>query len=60
MTNKFNNLLAAMLTKAPKPLGKSASIRQTLIAVDDVSYDDTQTHEDRFADASSKPKYVSP
>ena len=58
--NRFNDLLSAMLTKAPKPLGKSASKRQTSIAVDDVSYGDTQIHEDRFEDASSKPKYVSP
>ena len=59
-TEKFNNLLAAMLTKAPRPLEKSASKRQTSIVVDDVSYGDTQIHEDRFEDASSKPKYVSP
>ena len=57
--NKFNSLLHAMLTKAPKPLGKSASKRQTSIAVDDASYGDIQTHVDTFEDASLKPKYVS-
>ena len=57
---KFEDLLSAMLTKAPKPLGKSASKRQTSTVVDDASYDDTQIHADRFEDVSSKPKYVSP
>ena len=60
MNTKFNLLLHSMLTKAPKPLEKSASKRQTSTVVDDVSYDDTQIHVDRFEDASSKPKYVSP
>ena len=60
MSKSFNRLLTAMLTKAPKPLGKSASKRQTSNAVDDASYGDTQIHVDKFEDASSKPKYVSP
>ena len=60
MTNKFTNLLSAMLTKAPKPLGKSASKRRTSNVVDVVNYDDTQIHADTFEDASLKPKYVSP
>lgn len=58
--SKFNTLLHAMLTKPPKPLGKTASKRQTLIVADDVSYDDTQTHADKSASVSSKPKYASP
>ena len=60
LESRFANLLEAMLTKAPKPLGKTASKRQTSIVVDDASYGGTQTHADKFEDASSKPKYVSP
>ena len=59
IVDDFNKLLSAMHTKAPKPLGKSASKRQTSTAVDDASYGDTQIHADKFEDASLKPKYVS-
>ena len=60
MNNSFSRLLHAMLTKAPKPLGKTASKRQTSTVVVSASYDDIQIPEDTFEDASSKPKYVSP
>ena len=56
----FDLLLKSMLTKDPKPLGKSASKRQTSTVVDDANYDDTQTPVDKSASVSSKPKYASP
>ena len=59
-TQKFQQLLSAMLTKAPKPLEKTAAKRPSSTVVDDASYDDIQIPEDKFEDASSKPKYVSP
>ena len=60
MASKFDHLLKSMLTKAPKPLGKSASKRPSSTQVASASYDDIQIPEDKFADASSTPKYESP
>ena len=56
----FETLLKAMLTKAPTPLGKTASKRPSSSAVASASYGDIQIPEDKFADASSIPKYESP
>lgn len=60
MEGPFQSLLKAMLTKAPKPLEKTASKRQTSNAVASEDYAETQIHEDTSEDVSSTPKYVSP
>ena len=57
---KFQQLFHAMLTKDPRPLEKSTLKRQTSTVVDDANYGDIQIPEDKFEDASLKPKYVSP
>ena len=57
---KFNELLGAMLTELPRPSGKKATKRPSSNVVASSDYAETQIHEDKFEDASSKPKYVSP
>ena len=57
---KFELLLKAMVTKAPKPLEKTASKRPSSTQGASASYDDIQIPEDKFEGASSTPKYEFP
>ena len=57
---KFDALLRAMLTKAPKPLEKTASKRPSSIEVNGEGYGDIQIRKGKSASVSLKPKYEFP
>ena len=59
-TDKFDTLLHAMLTKAPKPVGKKAAKPQSSSEGVSANYSGTRTRAGRSANASLKPKRKSP
>ena len=52
----FDRLLNAMLTKAPKPLGKTAAKLRSSSEGASADYSGTQTRAGKSANASLKPK----
>lgn len=54
--NKFDTLLHAMLTKAPKPVGKKAAKPQSSSEGASADYSGTRTRAGKSANASLKPK----
>ena len=58
-TLKFGTLLRAMLTKAPKPVGKTAAKPPTSSEGVSAGYAGTRTCAGKSANAALKPKYKS-
>ena len=58
--NKFDTLLHAMLTKAPKPVGKTSKARPSSTQAPYANYSGTHTRKGKSASASLKPKRASP
>jgi hypothetical protein len=57
---RFQSLLTAMLTKAPKPVEKSAKARPSSARAPSANYSGTRTRQGKSASASSKSKRGSP
>ena len=60
MQSKFNQLLNAMLTKAPKPVVKTSNARPSSTQAPSANYNGTRTRKGKSASASLKPKRGSP
>lgn len=56
---RFDSLLSAMLTKAPKPVGKTAAKPRSSNAGASANYAGTRTRAGKSANAALKPKYKS-
>ena len=58
--HKFDTLLRAMLTKNPRPVGKTGAKPPASTQDASAGYAGTRTREDKTASVSSKRKYKSP
>jgi len=58
--NKFDTLFHAILTKAPKPVGKTAAKPRSSSEGASADYSGTQTRAGKSANASLKPQRKSP